>query len=262
MNCPAFCVTEFGLFDSRIKFPQLTMSSPRPVTEYELEFYTADYGSTYIFDTAYPMLHGTFLCAKPGQTRHSSLPFRCYYIHMTTSDPQLDRLLRAIPDAGTLPQISQVTDIFQELLVLDLTQSAAPLTLQGCVCRLLALLSGTQPLPQSGSQTELLLRAEHYIQTHLSEPLNLRSVAAAVNLSPFYFHRMFTDFYGCTPGQYISNCRIANAKLLLLQEDFSLPRILSECGFSSQSYFCYCFKQATGKTPLEYRRETLSRMEF
>ena len=262
MDCPGFCVSEFGLFDSRIKFPQLTMSSPRPVTEFELEFYSADYGSTFIFDAAYPMLHGTFLCAKPGQVRHSSLPFRCYYIHMTTRDPQLERLLRALPDWGSLPDMTRVTDLFQKLLVLDTAHPTAVLTLQSCICRLLELLSGVQSLPQTGSQTELLLKAEHYIQTHLSEPLILQNIDAAVNLSPFYFHRIFTDFFGCTPGQYIANCRIANAKLQLLQEDFSLPRIVSECGFSSQSYFCYCFKRSTGKTPLEYRRETLSRMEF
>lgn len=264
MHCPAFQVSEFGLFDSRIKFPQpnRTLTAPRPVTEYELEFYTADYGSTYIDSRPYPIRRGTFLCAKPGQMRHSSLPFRCYYVHMSTDDPQLEVLLRGLPDFGVLPQLTQVSELFGQLLVLDLSQPAAPLTLQSCVGQLLCLLSSGKTVPQPTAQTELLLRAEQFIQTHLAEPLTLEQVAGAVNLSPFHFHRIFTDFYGCTPGRYIIGCRVAQAKLQLLQEDFSLARIASDCGFSSQSYFCYRFKQLTGQTPLEYRKETLGKMEF
>lgn len=264
MDCPAFQVSEFGLFDSRVKFPQpsQTLTSPRPVTEFELEFYTADYGSTYIDGRPYPIRRGTFLCAKPGQMRHSSLPFRCYYVHMSTGDGALDALLRQLPDFGVLPQPGPVVDLFRELLVLDPDLPTAPLTLQSGVARLLLLLSTSQAPPQASAQTELLLRAEQYIQTNLADPLTLEQVAGAVNLSPFHFHRIFTDFYGCTPGQYITNCRVAQAKLQLLQEDVSLSAIASRCGFSSQSYFCYRFKQLTGMTPLEYRRETLGRMEF
>ena len=31
------------------------------------------------------------------------------------------------------------------------------------------------------------------------------------------------------------------------------------CGFSSQTYFCYKFKQVTEMTPMQYRSEMLSR---
>ena len=103
---------------------------------------------------------------------------------------------------------------------------------------------------------------EKYIRQHLSEALSLTLLAGLCNLSPTYFHRLFTNFFSKTPAQYILDCRIAAAKTGLLADDCSLPELAADCGFSSQTYFCYKFKQATGKTPLEYRREMLSRLKI
>ena len=263
MHCPSFQVSEFGLFDSRVKFPDLLQTSERPVTEYELEFYPAGHpGMAYINGEAHPMHHGAFLCAKPGQTRYSRLHYRCYYVHMTTDDPELDGLLRRLPDAGFLAHMEEVTAVFQELLVLnDLDALSSRLSLQVGVCRLIGLLAqDSQTAPHTSAHAALMLRAERHIRLHFAEPLTLTTLAAAVNLSPVYFHRLFSDFFGQTPAQYLLNCRIANAKLKLLDETCSLSRLTADCGFSSQSYFCRKFKQATGKTPLQYRRETLSQL--
>ena len=94
MNCPSFFISEFGLFDSRVKFPHVTQTKDRPVTEYELEFFPTDYsGKSWINDVEFPMHRGCFLCAKPGQRRHSALHYRCYYFHLSTDAPELDALL-------------------------------------------------------------------------------------------------------------------------------------------------------------------------
>lgn len=263
MNCPSFDVSEYGLFDSKIKFPHLTQTVDRPVTEFELEFFPTDYtGKAYVNGTEHPMLHGHFLCAKPGQIRHSVLHYRCYYIHMSTEDAELDKLLRSIPDSGFLSRPEEVTAVFQELLLLNPTgDPTARLAVQSGICRLIRLMSErSSTADRSGAHMQVILRAEHYIQTHLNEPLTLETVATAVNLSPFHFHRLFTDFFGRTPAQYILSCRIANAKLALLKEDCSVSAVAADCGFSSQTYFCYKFKAETGKTPLQYRKEVLSRL--
>lgn len=265
MNCPSFFISEYGLFDSKVKFPHASQTKDRPVTEYELEFFPTDYvGKSWINDVEHPMHHGCFLCAKPGQRRHSTLHYRCYYVHLSTEDQELDALLRQIPDGGFLPHPEEVTRIFQELLLLDPQQDpTAKLALQSGVCRLIRLLiHRSQSMPQADTHIAFILQAEHYIQTHLTEPLSLEQVAGAVNLSPFHFHRLFKDFFGLTPAQYILNCRIANAKLALLNETCSLAAVAANCGFSSQAYFCYKFKLVTGKTPLQYRREMLSKLDF
>ena len=262
MLCPSFRVSKYGLFDSSTRdLPPV--SSERRLTEYELEFFSDSYsGATWSDDMEHALPRGTVLCLKPGQWRHSRFPFRCYYVHLTTDDPALDGLLRRLPDASFLPYMEAAVSIFQELLVLDsVSDPTAHLALQSGVCRLIRLIERAgQPAPHSRGHLDVMLGAERYIHVHLAEPLPLEAVAAAVNLSPSYFHRLFTAFFGRTPAQYILDLRIANAKLELLKESCSLPALVEECGFSSQSYFCYKFKQATGKTPLQYRRETLSQL--
>ena len=107
-----------------------------------------------------------------------------------------------------------------------------------------------------------LLFIEQYIREHLSEELNLEQLAGLCNLSPTYFHSVFTDFFRRTPAQFILDCRITAAKTGLLTGDYSLAELAADCGFSSQSYFCYKFRQVTGESPLQYRKKNLGKLEL
>ena len=107
-----------------------------------------------------------------------------------------------------------------------------------------------------------LLLAEQYIREHLAEPLTLEFLAAMCNLSPNYFHSIFTDFFHKTPAQFILDLRITAAKTGLLTGEYSLAELAADCGFSSQSYFCYKFKQVTGESPLQYRKKNLGKLEI
>ena len=94
MNCPGFQVQKYGVFDSAVAFPKLTVTEPRSLRRYELELFTEDTGGcSYIDDVGYPIRRGLFICGKPGQVRHSRLPMRCRYVHLKTEDPQLRQLL-------------------------------------------------------------------------------------------------------------------------------------------------------------------------
>ena len=56
----------------------------------------------------------------------------------------------------------------------------------------------------------------------------------------------------------ILSFRIAAAKTGLLERKVTLGELAGKCGFSSQTYFCYKFKQVTGMTPLQYRSYMLN----
>jgi aspartate--ammonia ligase len=91
-----------------------------------------------------------------------------------------------------------------------------------------------------------LLNAEKYIKENYQKNISLEELARVHNLSPIYFHKLFTSFFQKTPNKYLLDLRIAHAKTRLLEENCNLPDIALECGFSSQSYFCYKFKEQTG----------------
>ena len=85
-------------------------------------------------------------------------------------------------------------------------------------------------------------------------------LAQNANLSPIYFHKLFRAHLGMTPAAFVLSCRIAAAKALLKTGESAISEISARCGFSSQSYFNYKFKEITGETPLQYRKARLSRL--
>ncbi|MBQ3865747.1 MAG: helix-turn-helix transcriptional regulator [Clostridia bacterium] len=267
MKCPAYEITDFGIFDSSVKFPRVRKTDPRNVEEYEIELCTADHkGVLFINGEKHPAACGTLICAKPGQVRQSVLPFKCLYLHLKTEDRDLLSLLDALPDALVLQDISEPVRIFHEILGLEAMPSPeAVYRMQSLAARLFVFLS---PLGRSWREKgvssayihqKALLEVERTIRENPSEPLDLKTLAAKVNLSPVYFHRIFTDYFGKTPSRYVLECRIAAAKLKLVTEDGSMAEIAAACGFSSQAYFNFKFKETVGQTPLQYRKSMLSR---
>lgn len=263
MDCPGFCITEFGVFDSAVKFPRIKTTQPRQPELYELEFFTADCpGQAYIDGQWYPMAHNTFICAKPGMIRKSILPFKCYYLHIQTEDSTLLKFLNRIPVYGPLHVPQEIIGLFNQMLTTD---SSDPLQLSSCVLRIIRLMSMQRDYSatdRASAHHHSLLAVEHHIREHLAEELSLTVLAQLSNLSPTYFHNIFTEYFHKTPAQYILDCRIAAAKAGLLTGDYSLSELAADCGFSSQSYFCYKFKQITGQTPLQYRKEQLGKLKI
>ena len=268
MDCPYFSVLEFGVFDSNMKFPKMITTSERVVDCYELEFYAVDSpGKSYLNGQWYPLLHGTFICAKPGGVRKSVLPFRCYYIHLETRNTDLLKLLNKLPDLFNLVQPQELVQLWSEMLTLDVTTHPEDrLVLESCVCRIIHLIYRYWHTARDVKAERVflhqqnLLFIEQYIREHLQDELNLGTLAALCSLSPTYFHSVFTEFFHKTPAQYILDCRITAAKTGLLTGDYSLAELAADCGFSSQSYFCYKFKQVTGQSPLQYRKEQLGKL--
>ena len=264
MVFPEMEVTQWGFFDSRIKFPKVIMTEPRQVAEYELELYTeAQPGTGYINGKAVALQKGTMICAKPGDLRHSKLHFKCLHIHVRTEDTQLQEMLNKLPSHFTVTDLSPFTDIFHKLLQLD--TSAFPeqrLLMQSYLHRFIYLVveECRTSDPAATQHRRTMMAAEEYIRSHLSEDLSLDALASNANLSPVYFHKLFSAHLGMTPAAFVLSCRIAAAKALLKTGELTIGEISTRCGFSSQSYFNYKFKEITGETPLQYRKARLSRL--
>ena len=252
-------VSEFGIFDSEVKFPKMTISQVRPVTGYELELYADEIpGQTCLNGTWYSLSQGTCVVAKPGSTRRSRLPFRCYYIHLQTDDEELCRLLQDLPECFVLWQMQELLNIWNQMLIAESAKAPEDrLLINSCTLQIIRLLVQQQKTAANiktervSLHQKTLLAVDQYIRKHLDQDLSLNTLAAYSNLSPTYFHSVFTEFFQKTP-----------AKTGLLVRDYSLSALAADCGFSSQSYFCYKFRQITGMTPLEYRAKQLGKLKL
>lgn len=97
-----------------------------------------------------------------------------------------------------------------------------------------------------------------FIVKNYGEDINLNLIADNMNYSSSYLTKIFCQAYDCTPTKYLTNLRISHAQKLLLHEpSFSVKQIGELCGYHDQGYFSRIFKKHTGKSPLEYRDETM-----
>ena len=98
-----------------------------------------------------------------------------------------------------------------------------------------------------------LREAIAYINDHLDLDLMLADMATLIGMSPHYFATLFKQSTGLAPHQYVTQCRIEKAKLLLTRQDLTIGEILQQVGFKSQSHFTRVFRKYTGTTPRGYR---------
>ena len=92
-----------------------------------------------------------------------------------------------------------------------------------------------------------------YDNYHLSDLTNAR-LAEECNISEVYFRRLFKQRFNTSPKQFIIALRIQKAKQLLSEGKQKIWAISEACGFASAYHFCRIFKQHTGFTPSEYRK--------
>lgn len=260
-------MVQYGVFDSRIKFPKIFRTVPRTVVNYEIELYTEDQsGICYLNNDTIPLKKGTLICAKPGQIRSSKLHFRCINLHLEVHDPTILEALQQLPDYTVLPDLSELTELFHRILGLDLHNfpEQKPLLYSYVYQFLYQIISETRSTSSNGhyAHRRTMHLIENYIREHLDENLNLQQLAAKANLSAVYFHKLFSAHAGMTPAAFVLHCRIAAAKAMLKTGELSISDISNRCGFTSQSYFNYKFKEVTGETPLQYRKARLSRLKL
>jgi AraC-like DNA-binding protein len=115
-------------------------------------------------------------------------------------------------------------------------------------------------LPEARSlyvRDECIKKATVYIEEHFRSKLTRSQMAAAANLSTFYFSRLFRRHVGFSPEAYVLNCRLRYAaKLLALRgPDCSIADVAADSGFADQSHFGRLFRRAFGRTPQQYRRQ-------
>jgi AraC-like DNA-binding protein len=122
----------------------------------------------------------------------------------------------------------------------------------------LAMLSNQVFIQQENSEPPVITRARAYIQEHQTEEIKLGQVAKAVNMSSFYFCKMFKRVAGINFTDYVARVRIEKSKNLLLNPNLRISEIAFEVGFQSLTHFNRVFKKILGQSPTAYRAQLLS----
>jgi AraC family transcriptional regulator len=92
-----------------------------------------------------------------------------------------------------------------------------------------------------------------YVRAHLDERLTLQNIAAAADLSPFHFHRVFRVAFGENLNAFVIRHRLQRAAYELRYSKRSITEIGLRCGYESPSAFGRAFARAFDLSPSAYR---------
>ena len=99
----------------------------------------------------------------------------------------------------------------------------------------------------------IIENAKEYITQHFNKDISLDDVSRAVNISPYYFSKIFKEDTGENFIEYLTNIRMEKAKELLETTEYSMKEICSMVGYSDPNYFSRSFKKNVGVTPTEFK---------
>lgn len=94
-----------------------------------------------------------------------------------------------------------------------------------------------------------------FINNNYMENITLNSLCSHLNISKYYFVRLFKEITGLTFIDYLNIIRLKNAQTLLCETDYTISAVSHEIGFCDASYFCRVFKKYCSCTPASYRKQ-------
>lgn len=263
MELPQIIAT--GIYQSKTAVKNKTITDNRKVTMFELELPLEPGGTSYIDHQRQVITPSLVICAKPGQIRHTRLPFSCYYVHMIVKDDVLNRTLCRLPTFMEPAHPEHYRSLFSAMCAhAGSTLETEEIMAQGILLQLIHTLYrefAGKPGEISQEQQQLIESVTSYLKNHLTADLSLSTIAAHSSYSPVYFHHFFKNATGKTLHSYVEELRIKKAVKLLLTTSMNLTEIAYACGFSSQSYFSYAFKRCMGLTPRTFARKKFQQYE-
>jgi AraC-like DNA-binding protein len=160
------------------------------------------------------------------------------------------RQLLAWNPAADLPRLKAA---YFSTRVLARRQYTSVVNLLAIFAQHLSTISNQVMVQESAVELPVVTRARAYVSEHHAEPLGLRDVARAVNMSAFYFCKVFKKTTGLTFTEYLARHRIERVKQMLLNPHMRVSEAAYAAGFQSLSQFNRIFRRVAGESPSAYR---------
>lgn len=240
-------------------------------------------------DHEFTLNAGDLLLLKPGikhhTYNHSTKPYSFINIHFNIDDKELRRLLTAnayehmnkemVQQTRLTAYLQEIETVLQSelqssdnqgwngnLISLHLT-GLNKLWFQSLVLfmikEVVVLLNSSKPViskiesHNSTLQVDIAHAMEAMLQDKSYTKGAITDIAKKQNLSRSHCYKIFTQVYGMSPRQYLTQIKLNHAKQLLLDSELTIEAISTELGFASLSHFSRQFRRWTGVSPYQYR---------
>ncbi|TXG94009.1 MAG: helix-turn-helix domain-containing protein [Rhodocyclaceae bacterium] len=109
-------------------------------------------------------------------------------------------------------------------------------------------------LAERAHSDSLVERAQHWLQSNMTDELRISELAEALAISDRTLIRRFKAALDQTPLAYLQDLRLEAARALLETGDLSVEVIGGQVGYNDTSSFSRLFRQRIGMSPGAYRR--------
>lgn len=96
-------------------------------------------------------------------------------------------------------------------------------------------------------------QADQYMMEHMAEKITLSEIARHVNLSEYYFSRLYKSVTGKNYSDKLLDYRIERAKTLIRGKEYTVREIAELVGYPDPNYLSKVFKKYTGVTISDYK---------
>jgi len=101
---------------------------------------------------------------------------------------------------------------------------------------------------------EEVATALQLIHQHAAEQFGIDDIVHHLEISRRALELKFRNALGRTPYDELQRVRLLRAKRLLLETDFTIPKVASLSGYGSGAYLAQVFRKDVGMTPAHFRR--------
>ena len=226
---------------------------------YEYEMMIVTEGELFIADedAEYHVQAGEYLIMSPTRHQHGTRVCRCRFYWMHFNCPALPGVV-SLPPHGRVQSEENIHLLAGLLLASEAESARSVRSLYLATQILLELCRGQSAAGQSASPRALLCeKVKNYVSYHRFSEIRVSDVARALGYHEKYLSAVFHEVEGVTLKHYVDDCRLEEAKRLLVETDYTVTQISYYLNFPSPHNFARFFKARAGMTAGEYRLKFL-----
>lgn len=160
------------------------------------------------------------------------------------------------PDGETL------REIVQEMLKYNTAGIENDFQLQGLLCRFFSCLARSLSIPLSSvpkndRENFYVRRAVEFVHYNYANHITVSDMAKYVSLNRSYLFTLFQRVLKISPQEFLTTFRLTRAKEQLRLTNATVAAIAQSVGYRDPLVFSKAFKQMTGMTPVQYRKQHL-----
>jgi len=170
------------------------------------------------------------------------------------SSQQFKKITKQLLEWGVNTDLHKLDDAYFHTQVLTPKAYQSMVRLLEVFSQHLSLAIDQIVVQQENEEPPLIKKAKQFIEDRQTDDISTRDVAKVVNVSTFYFCKLFKKATGLTFTEYLSQVRISKAKNLLLNPNLRISEIAYDIGYQSLTHFNRTFHRIVGQSPTAYRK--------